>query len=155
MFFFISWDLRVILYEAKVFLFVTVWNFQLRFLSFLSSAQIFITKGSTESCPKCLYLKQKAALERNIFGMFISESEINWFLNAKKSVKFLNLGLYSYRQTNKQSVKGKCEKYSKVGNGTPWAEALDIGIIWLQEGNSWFNPHKSKTQAGTFVWEGV
>lgn len=33
-------------------------------------------------------------------------------------------------------MKGKCEKSSKAGKGTLWAEALDNTLIWLQEGNS-------------------
>lgn len=68
--------------------------------------------------------------------MFISESDINSFLNAKESMKCLNLGIYSYRQTNNQSMKGKYETSSGAGNRALQALALGSKFIWLQESNS-------------------
>lgn len=44
--------------------------------------------------------------------MFISESDINSFLNSKESMKCLNVGSYSYRQTNNQSMKENHETAS-------------------------------------------
>lgn len=47
--------------------------------------------------------------------MLISESEINWFLNAKETMKYLNLGIIAKDKLTTQAWKEKVKNPVKLG----------------------------------------